>query len=347
MKVTAILKGQPDKDNRLPVVIRINEGNRRSYRTTAFRVKAGNLNTLKKDDPGMYDLIYSAIREEERRIAEGKKRVKDAEFFTYVKTCMAEWTTKRAYNTLRNYRAETQKIRDYKSSFKISEVDNKFLTGYSQFLFKKGNQKNTVWTSFKFLRTVVLKAKRERLIAENPFDTFEMPQYRDPQKNYLTRDEIEQIETWLPQAGGHLLSATWFVIGCYTGLRYSDMNAFSKDKNIKNGRLVLKTKKTGEVISMPLNKKVKELFEKIHYQNMIISNQNYNEALKKIGKAAGVGEDITAHISRHTFGVLCAASGISQEVTSKLMGHRDMKSTLIYYKLANPRIDKELDKLFR
>lgn len=343
MKVSAILKGIPDQFGRYPICIRINEGEKRTYYTTAYRA------TKDQFKKGLDESLSSKIRQIAIRIEmdllESKKKYADAEFFGYASQCLKEWDKIRAYNTMRNYSVEVQKLKGFRSSFKLSEITPQFLTAYSQHLYSLDNIATTVWTSFKFMRMVILKAKRERLIEDNPFDIFKMPAYKDPPKIFLTKEEVQKIENYIADAGANKFCATWFVIGCYTGLRYSDMNAFDKNKNIRSGRLIVNTIKTKEVISMPLAEKVKMLLESINYQSMFISNQKYNAALKKIAEKLAM-RSFTCHTSRHTFGTMCADAGISQEVTSKLMGHRTLKSTAIYYRINNPRIDKEIEKLF-
>lgn len=345
MKVSAILKGKPDQFARLPVVIRISEGHKRTYHTTPFKAHPDNFRNglILEDESTNAKIRQLAIRYESNSL-DGKRKYRDAEFFSYVDQCLKEWDKNRAYNTMRNYKAERDKLKGFRSSFKLSSVSPEFLSEYSNYLFDQGNIKTTVWTSFKFIRTVILKAVRERVIEDNPFAVYKMPQYRDPVKTYLTKEQIGKIEKWLPNAGPLKFCATWFVIGCYTGLRYSDMNAFDREKNIKSGRMVLTTKKTKDIVSMPISNRLAKLFASINYQSMFISNQKFNDALKQIGGKLKLGE-LTVHESRHSFGVMCAEAGISIEVTARLLGHANIKATQIYYKITNPRIDKEIMKL--
>jgi site-specific recombinase XerD len=342
MKVSAILKGKPDQFNRYPIVIRINEGEKRTFHVTPFKA------TKQEFKDGLDEVTSAKVRrmaiEYERRALDGIRKYRDAEFFEYVDKCIKEWDQVRAYNTIRNYKAERDKLKTFRSSFKLSQVTPDFLHGYSNYLYSIGNISTTVWSSFKFIRTVILKAIRERLIEENPFHVFKMEAYKDPAKEYLTKEEINKIEKFLPESGSLRLCSTWFVIGCYTGLRYSDMNAFTKEKNIKGNRIVLTTVKNKEVVSMPLSKRLQKLLESINYQPMFISNQKFNEALKQISVKLKLS-DLSVHKARHSFGVMCADAGISQEVTARLMGHRSLKSTAIYYKITNPRIDREIKKL--
>lgn len=348
MTISLVLKGNPDQLDRYPICLRISEGQKRKFSTTQYRATKEEFDNGKlPGNPLLRDMLRRTVLQKEMEILDGAKAYPDADFFKYVDECMKEWDKDRAYNTMKKNRAEINKLRGYKSSFKLSHVDNRFLKGYIAYLRSEeiNNAPNSIWTSFRFFHNVVGKAFREKIIAEDPFVNFPMPVYRDPEVNYLTKEEVQKIEKWLPEAGAHKFSATWFLIGCYTGLRYSDMNLFDKDKHIRDGRLTLYTKKTGELVSMPVNAKVKSLLESISYQSMFISNQKFNVALTKIAERAKVSA-ITAHSARHTFGVMCAAAGISIEVTAKLMGHRKMQTTQIYYRLANPRIDAEIEKLY-
>jgi site-specific recombinase XerD len=60
-------------------------------------------------------------------------------------------------------------------------------------LYSIGNSRNTVWRSLKFIRTIIKKAHREKLINDDPFQIFQMVTYRDPVKQYLIKKDIEKI----------------------------------------------------------------------------------------------------------------------------------------------------------
>lgn len=116
------------------------------------------------------------------------------------------------------------------------------------------------------------------------------------------------------------------MFGCYTGLRYSDVAAFNPSM-IQDGRLILYTQKTGEVVSIKLTGKIKELIRVIKKQGTVYSNQKINQYLKAVAHLSGISKVITYHTARHTFAVNCANLGISQEVAAKLLGHTDLRIT--------------------
>lgn len=65
-----------------------------------------------------------------------------------------------------------------------------------------------------------------------------------------------------------------------------------------------------------------------------------NEVLKAVQKTADLKKNLTTHVARHSFAVLCAELGISKESTAELMGIT-VRTCTIYYKITNKKIDAE------
>ena len=52
---------------------------------------------------------------------------------------------------------------------------------------------------------------------------------------------------------------------------------------------------------------------------------------------------ITFHWARHTFGTLFLTEGVPLESVSKMMGHKNLKTTQIYAKITNEKISKDME----
>lgn len=352
MTVKPELKGYKDKDNRKAVYIRITVNGKRTYRKTQIKVLAsewekGKVKSIHPNYKLYNDIIKKQIREAEADFLNPASKYPGGDFYKYCTSCLNEWDKTKADETHRQHTSEINKLKTFAPALHLSSITPEWLNKYKAFCFSLKNSVNTVHKNLKFVRLIVRKAHKERLIEKNPFDIFEMPKYRDPEKKYLTRQQIQLIETVscnleLPEEIRFV--ATWFCIGCFTGLRFSDMQQFDKRKHIVGNRLILYTAKTGTPVAMPVTEMLQKLFERINYKGVSITNTHYNRILKAVAAICGLG-DISAHVSRHSFAMACANAGISQEVTSKLLGHRDLKSTAIYYKITAVRIDNELKKL--
>lgn len=354
MKVTAILKGTKDNLGRLPVVIRINDGYHRSFTITQIKVlpiqfKGGWVVDHPRAKVFNEDLKRKITETEAKYYSGEIGKYPDADFRTYWEKCMKQWEGEKAPSTISQFKTEGEKFLAWSGEIKLSKITLEKLNEYKGYLFGEDYNGNTVAKSFKNLMTLIRKAKSEKIIEYNPFDLFERPKRRNPKRDYLSKDQVQKIEDFTtdmayPETLRNL--ATWFVIGCYTGFRHSDMMQFNKRDHIKDGRLVLETVKTKDIVGMPVKGKLQDLFERVKWSGLKLSNQKSNEYIKDVAKAAEVDQHITMHLARHTFAVRCADAGISPEVTAKLMGIKSLKTIAIYYKITNKRIDSELEKIF-
>ena len=76
-----------------------------------------------------------------------------------------------------------------------------------------------------------------------------------------------------------------FIIGCCTGLRFSDLSQLCADNFSGDGTITIKTIKTGHTVVIPLHTRVRLIMEKYGYDlPKIPSNQKFNEYIKEVAK---------------------------------------------------------------
>lgn len=354
MKVTAILKGRKDDHNRQTVYIRTNVGEKRTFVATKIKLtkdqlqkgrvvnhsRAKDLNLMLKD------LIVEAEYGHIKKISD----YPDADLRTYMTKLLRQWDKEKEPGTLSSWKRSIEDFLDWHGEAKLSQISVDLLNEYKSFLNKKYKGSNTVWKKLRDFRTLFTRAASEKVVRHDPFDIFEKPAYKQTKRNYLTKHQVQEIEKYVSSNKcPDLLKpyGYWFLIGCYTGLRFSDMIKFDKKKHIKGERLVLHTTKTEDIVSIPLNEKLRDLLSKADYKSVGRSNQKMNENLKVIMTACDIDINLTVHVARHTFAVMCADAGIPIEVTGKLLAQRSIKSTAIYYKIVDPKSDLEFSKLFK
>lgn len=348
MTFSATLKGPLDSNGHQAIYIRRIISGKRKFFAVHKRINPNDWDYEKKrvkpSHPN-HEAINKAIDKKVESIYKDFKETEDR-FYEYAIKRIKEWEHTKKESTIKQLKSKVSTFNNQFPGIKLKDIGIRELTRFKTKLFNDGLKQNTVWTSLKVLRLFIRKAYREKLISENPFDVFEMPKYKNSQRNFLTKEQVDLIEEKLPELPKEYRQAAgWFLISCYTGLRYGDQATFDK-KKIKNGRLIIYTSKTGQVVSMKMNDKLEKLFEAVEYKPVGIVNQQYNLILKAIGAICGIEETLTVHLARHTFGTLCASAGISQEVTAKLMGHSSIRTTAIYYQLTADRLDSEFEKLF-
>ena len=78
----------------------------------------------------------------------------------------------------------------------------------------------------------------------------------------------------------------------------------------------------------------------------ILSNQKMNEYLKEISTLCEIGKDFTFHTARHTFATtVTLTNGVPIESVSKMLGHKDIKTTQHYAKILNTKVSADMKAL--
>lgn len=354
MKVTAILKGTKDKHDRRTVYIRTNLGEKRTFKALKIRVTenqwdAKNMKVIAHPKASIYN---QTIKKEiaERELKSDDQTYKQTNFIQYGRQCISHWQALKSKGEpqLRQYHYELKKLERHNDTINLKDIDNRFFTTLLKYCYSLGNVENTVWKTFSKVHAILEQAVEDKLLPRNPMDDFKSrPVYRDPKRDFLTPEKLKEVEKFAlaSDSAAQKFATLWFLIGCYTGLRFSDMKTFDKKKHIIGGRLIKNTVKTGEIISLPLKGKIKELLDLVKYKPLAIKNESYNRMLKTIADKCDIDINLTAHVSRHTAAMMLANAGVSIEVTAAILGHTSTKHTKIYYRISNKRIDDELGKI--
>jgi len=150
----------------------------------------------------------------------------------------------------------------------------------------------------------------------------------------------------------HLLRR--WIFTCYTGLRYQDIKDLKfcdlkKENHLGKEKIMIRIKmhKTQDDVSISLpHQAIALLGEGFQNQRVfkVNANQVTNRYLKEISKEAGIDKVITFHCARHTFATISLSIGIRLEVVSKLLGHKDLKTTMIYTKIMDDMKIKYMEK---
>jgi integrase len=139
------------------------------------------------------------------------------------------------------------------------------------------------------------------------------------------------------------VTINYFLLGVYSGLRFSDWQRFSYDGFIQGDRIILGAKKNGEIIGMKMHDKLKAVVERLRTMPAIYSEPKTNEYLKGIATLAGINKNITCHVSRHTYCTHCLRLGIQDDVIAQTMGIT-LKTLQIYKHLLDSEVDSEIGK---
>src|SRR5262249_8741878 len=78
----------------------------------------------------------------------------------------------------------------------------------------------------------------------------------------------------------------------------------------------------------------------------ILSNQKMNEYLKEIAVVCGIEKKLTYHLARHTFTTnVTLNKDVPIESVSKMLGHKNLKTTQHYAKILNKKVSEDMKVL--
>ena len=71
-----------------------------------------------------------------------------------------------------------------------------------------------------------------------------------------------------------------------------------------------------------------------------------NQYLKEIADASQIDKYLTFHIARHTFATtITLSNGVPIETVSKMLGHRNLKTTQHYAKILDRKVSNDMQAL--
>jgi len=199
-------------------------------------------------------------------------------------------------------------------------------------------------------RTVLDFGAQHEFIKYNPLGSLSMPKNGPADPPYFTPEQIRRFENYTSEFSMRRKAASMFVLQLHTGFDYGDLSEVSRKHIVfyKGREYIVKPRhKNGNQAVIPLTEKAKELLELYDYKMCMLSNVNYNLAIKEVAKDLGISIHLTAKAGRKLFMMnKLNNEGLSIEATSKMGGHKSIKTTELYYARVNINlISKELDRL--
>ena len=268
-------------------------------------------------------------------------------------------------NTLKGYKSSVIHLtaylkKDYKNEdIDIRKIDHAFITGYEFYLrTEKKISEVSVAKYMKHFRKIVNLCLAHRWIEYNPF-VFYKNKAKAKDKEFLSKQELNEIAN--KEFGIERLDRVKdiFLFSCYTGLSYADVKKLTRSeiKKGNDGKLwIFTNREKNEIASnVPLLAIPKKLMDK--YQQHpdcklkgmvlpVLSNQKMNSYLKEIADQCGINKTLTFHIARHTFATTVTLSNnVPIETVSKMLGHKDLKTTQHYAKVLDAKVGMDMRKL--
>ena len=192
----------------------------------------------------------------------------------------------------------------------------------------------------------------------DPFYNYKV-QFESVEREFLNEEEIKALIEKDLHFDRLKLVRDMFVFSCYTGLAYSDVKKLSSGDittGIDGGKWIrIKRTKTKSLSSIPLLPMAEEIIGRYHDHPEVkkgecvlpvLSNQKSNAFLKEIALMCGIKKLLTTHLARHTFATtVTLTNGVPIESVSKMLGHKDLRTTQHYAKIVDRKISDDMKVL--
>lgn len=228
----------------------------------------------------------------------------------------------------------------------FAQLNKQWLEGFKDYLLKQaktpGKQplsQNSACSYYNKVRATVKQAYKEGIIRRNPADETDGIKAGEPEREFLTLDELQSVadkECEIP------VMKQAFLFSALTGLRWSDINkmTWAEVQHSKElGHYIrFRQKKTKGIETQPMSDQAYDLLgERKNPEDRVFEALRYsawhNLKLQQWMMKAGISKTITFHCARHTYATLQLTLGTDIYTVSKLLGHKDLKTTQIYAKI--------------
>ena len=144
-----------------------------------------------------------------------------------------------------------------------------------------------------------------------------------------------------------------FILGCLTGMRYSDYKRIKRENIVNDVIRMREVKDKSKTLEIPLSSWAKEILEKYNNTLPVISEQKFMEYIKETARLVGFTEQvivssrigntineeskrrcdlISTHTARRKFINIMKNKGVPDKVIMKITGHRSLFSFHRYYR---------------
>ena len=285
-------------------------------------------------------------------IATFQKQANEQSLFNFMQGVIAQLQQMGKQRTSETYRCTLKSFMQFREDKDVllEDIDSDLMLMYEAYLRNKGLTKNSTSFYMRILRAVYNRAVEKDLTTNrNPFKHV-YTGIDKTVKRAIPLKAIKQIKNLDLSLQPSLdFARDMFLFSFYTrGMSFIDM-AYLKKKDLSNGILSYRRRKTGqhlfikwekcmqEIVDkydtsqsnylLPIIKPFGDIDERKQYQNAMYL---INRKLKDIGKIVGVQVPLTMYVARHSWASVAKNKNVPISVISEGMGHDSEMTTQIY-----------------
>lgn len=169
----------------------------------------------------------------------------------------------------------------------------------------------------------------------NPLASFVIPKKKPKPPAYFTPDQIGKWEKYTSPLDHRQKAAHLFVLIMHTGFDYSDLQEVGRSNILfhKGKKYIVKIRHKGRNRNpaqaiIPLSEMAEQILEMYDYKMKLLPNPRLNEYIKEVADELGMNQHLKVKDGRKIFMMdYLNNKGFSIEATSKIGGHKSIKTT--------------------
>lgn len=245
--------------------------------------------------------------------------------------------------------------------YKVSDIDildlnHEFVTVLEFWLKSvRGCSHNTAVKYISNLKKIINICVKNGWLIRDPFAGYKMNK-REVVREFLSQEEIDIISNKIFSVERLSVVRDLFLFSCYTGLAYADVKKLKSTEivtGIDQEKWIFTSRQKTEAPSrIPLLPPALSIVQKYERNPVclnkgivlpMLSNQKMNSYLKEIADVCGINKKMTFHTARHTFAtIITLTNGVPIETVSKMLGHRNLKTTQHYAKILDSKVSGDM-----
>ena len=263
--------------------------------------------------------------------------------------------TLQKYNVCERHFKEFLHTNYKRTDIRLSELTYTVIREFDIYLRTiAGQNANTATKTMKTFKTITILGQKMGVLHHDPFLNHRF--HLEPvNRGFLTDEEIMRIANKDLSIGRLELVRDIFIFSCFTGLAYIDVANLTPDNIVTlddKQWIMTKRQKTSVETNVLLLDIPKSIIAKYSHKTYrdgklfpILTNQKTNAYLKEIADICGIKKNLTFHLARHTFATMSLSKGVPMESVSKMLGHTNIKTTQIYARITNKKIEHDMEQL--
>jgi integrase len=258
------------------------------------------------------------------------------------------------YTTIKNMMVDFNRYRGKEIDF--ADFNKKGYNELTRYMLdKKQYSVNTYGRAIRFVKTILQYGINEGYHTNLLFQGAFKSMSEEVDSIYLNEAELQSMYE-IDLSGNKRLDTVrdLFLIGCWTGLRFSDYTTIQKT-DVQGERLKIKTQKTQKTVTIPIHPTVRAILEKYNYElPPAISNQKFNEYIREVAqhiealktpftknitqggktntKTMEKWEAVSSHVARRSFATNAFKRKIEPMLIMAITGHTTQREFLKYVK---------------